>query len=152
MIKGHQDMSDMGDVIVWHENVEFKRDFFEFITERWKEEKKKKDLYLVIQYAELKEGVQPSIGGQISRKLIEDEYDLVGYSCIKMNDDVGRFAFGQYTVPLYDGPVYVEECLPDKKNNRTIKVSIDKIGQKVHPLPPPKPTLDIPPEKQKEID
>jgi len=32
-------------------------------------------------------------------------------------------------VPLYEGPVYVEECLPDKiKQERTVKVSLEKIG------------------------
>jgi hypothetical protein len=74
---------------------------------------------------ELKEGLRPSVGGQISRKLIEDEYDLVGYATIKMNDEYGKFFFGTYTVPLYDGPIYVEECLPSKLNGRTIKVSIE---------------------------
>jgi len=84
-----------------------------------------------VQYLELKDGVQPSIGGNISRKLIEDEYDLIGYACIKVNYDYpsGKFQFGTWTVPLYEGPVYVEECLPDKlKTERTVKVSLEKIG------------------------
>lgn len=52
------------------------------------------------------------MGGQISRRLIEEEYNLIGYAAIKMNDEFGKFYFGTYTVPLYEGPVYVEECLP----------------------------------------
>ena len=57
MIKGGDDNSDMGDVQVYHEQVEFRWNFYEFIQERWKWEKKKKDLYLVVQYLELKVGV-----------------------------------------------------------------------------------------------
>jgi hypothetical protein len=63
MVKGQPDNSDMKDVIVFHEQAYFKRDFNKFISDRWKEDPKKKDLYLIIQYLELQVGVQPSIGG-----------------------------------------------------------------------------------------
>lgn len=111
MVKGYPDNTEYGDVIVWLENKTFWWDFFKYIWDRWKVEKKK-DLYLIVQYLELKEGVKPTMTGQISRRLIEEEYILIGYATIKMNDEFGKFYFGTYTVPLYEGPVYVEECLP----------------------------------------
>lgn len=75
---------------------------------------------------------------------------MIGYNAIKVNIEYpsGKFTFGTWTVPLFEGPVYVEECLPDKlKPERTVKVSLEKIGQVVHPLPAPKSQIPVPPEK-----
>ena len=143
LLQGEADNTHMGDVIVWFENKTFKNDFYNMLWDIWDREKKK-NLYCVVQYLELKPGVKPTIHGTISRTLIEDEYDLIGYGVIKMNDEFAKFTFGTFTIPLYDGPIYVEECLPNKKNDKVLKITIDQPGEIIHPVNIPKPTKPLP--------
>ena len=47
----------------------------------------KENLYLVLQYLERKASVLvPTTDKVITRRLIEDEYDLIGYSSIQINN------------------------------------------------------------------
>ena len=137
--------------ILWNENTTFVRDFYQFLWDIWDRELKK-NLYLVVQYLEIKEGIVPTITTNITRKLVEDEYDLGGYGIIQLNDEYGKFLFGTFTVTLYDGPIYVEEWLENKKNGFTLKITVQQPGEIVHPMPAPKPTRDIPENIRKEMD
>lgn len=40
---------------------------------------------------------------------METEYDLLGYSIFKMNDEDARIKYGKYTLDLYYGPIYCED-------------------------------------------
>ena len=113
----------MGDVLVFNEGRTWVRDYYNWLWDIWDLEARK-NLYLIVKYLELKKGQKPTINGLISRTLFENEYDLVGYGVIRMNDDIGKFTFGTFTIPLHEGPVYVEEVRPEKKNGRILKVTI----------------------------
>jgi hypothetical protein len=41
--------------------------------------------------------------------LLEEEYDLLGYAVVKLNDKDGRIRYGDYKLELHDGPIIVEE-------------------------------------------
>lgn len=107
-MEGVDDNTAMGDIILWNENTTFVRDFYQYLWDIWDRELKK-NLYCVVQYLELKEGQIPSQTNSITRELVEDEYDLVGYGVIPLNDEFGKFVFGTFTVQLFHGPIFVEE-------------------------------------------
>ena len=64
----------------------------------------------------------------ISRRLIEDEYDLVGYTSIQINKEDGTIRYGTYILNMYQGPIFVEELLEEKRvSDLLIKVTLDPI-------------------------
>jgi hypothetical protein len=58
----------------------------------------------------------------ITKELIESEYDLIGYTVLDVSNTDGKFRFGYFNLSLYDGPIYVEELNPLKRNNVEIRV------------------------------
>mgnify|MGYP000870192848 CR=1 FL=1 len=86
------------------------------------------NLYAVVQYLQRKEGVIPTVNAVISRKLIETEYDLIGYSVIQLNNPDGTIRYGTYTLDLYDGPIYVEELDETRRKRSKIKITIGRPG------------------------
>ena len=85
------------------------------------------DVYLVLQYLERKAHISaPTVDKVISRRLIETEYDLLGYTVLKLiNDDGGSLKYGAFQLNLFKGPVFVEELLNDYRNiNQQLKVSL----------------------------
>jgi hypothetical protein len=151
IFEGTEDNTAKGDVILWNENTTFNRDFYEYLWDIWDREQKKK-LYCIVQYLELKEGIQPSKNSNITRELVEKEYDLIGYGVIRLNDKSGKFIFGTFTVQLFSGPIFVEERLDNKNRGHTLKITIQQPGEIVHPMAAIKPTKIIPPEIRKQMD
>jgi hypothetical protein len=151
IMEGIEDKTSMGDVILWNENTTWVRDYYKYLWDIWDREAKR-NLNLVVQFLELKEGILPSQTKSITRELVESEYDLIGYGIIRLNDEFGKFLFGTFTVDLYDGPIYVEELLDNKRNGYKLKVTVQQPGEIVHPMPAPKPTKEIPAELRKQMD
>ena len=50
--------------------------------------------------------------------MIEEEYDLVGYTVLQINNPDGTIRYGTYQLDLYEGPVFVEELDAIKKINK----------------------------------
>ena len=73
----------------------------------------------------------PSGASVISRVLLEEEYDLLGYGVIKINDKDGKMRFGDYKLDLHEGPIYVEDVDKHPLNGRYIWVSITSPGHTV---------------------
>lgn len=151
LYEGQEDKTAMGDIILWNENTTFVRDFYELLWDIWDRELKR-NLYLVVQYLEVKENLIPSFTSNVSRELIEREYDLAGYGIVQLNDEFGKFIFGTFTVPLFEGPIYVEELLDKKKTIFTLKITVQQPGEIVHPMAAPKPTTAIPDHLRKQLD
>jgi hypothetical protein len=76
----------------------------------------------------LKEGQVPLVGSTISRVLLENEYDLLGYGVVKLNDQYGKIRFGDYRLDLHEGPIFVEEADNHPKNGRYIWVTVAQPG------------------------
>ena len=66
--------------------------------------------------------------------MLESEYDLLGYSVLKMHDDKGRIKYGKYTLDMYDGPIYVEELRESDKNGGKITFTLGDFGSKIDPV------------------
>jgi len=66
----------------------------------------------------------------ISRDLIEAEYDLIGYGVVAVNDINGKMNYGDYSLRLHDGPIYLEELDPSKAKNMDIRVSFASASSK----------------------
>lgn len=71
----------------------------------------------------------------ISWKLIEKEYDLIGYSVVQLNNPDGSIRFGTYTIDLYDGPIVVEELEEADKVGYKLKVTFGRPGTTINPQP-----------------
>ncbi|CDW75498.1 UNKNOWN [Stylonychia lemnae] len=71
--------------------------------------------------------------------LIEAEYDLIGYGVVAVNDINGKMNYGDYTLRLYDGPIYLEEISQAKQKNMDIRVTFESATVKeIIPQYPPK--------------
>ena len=75
----------------------------------------KENMYLIFQFLERKPTVTNPTAGAITRTLIEDEYDLIGYATFKINNPDGTIRYGTNILDLYEGPIFVEELDPLKK-------------------------------------
>ena len=84
----------------------------------------------------MKEGTKPSTDLGISRVLLEEQYDPLGYAVIHLNDKDGKLKFGDYRLDLHDGPIYVAEVEQHPKNGRHIWVSVAKPGTNIRPMSP----------------
>ena len=112
------------DFIEFNDGKEWNVDFYKLF---WDEELNE-NLYCVVQYLERKEGVIPTVNAVISRKLIEDEYDWIGYSVIQLNNPDGTIRYGTYTLDLYQPPIYVEELDELKRTPFIWKVTVGRPG------------------------
>ena len=108
----------------FNDGKEWLVDFYKLF---WDEELNE-NLYWVIQYLQRKEGVIPTVNAVISRKLVEDEYDWIGYSVIQLNNPDGTIRYGTYTLDLYQPPIYVEELDELKRTPYIWKVTIGRPG------------------------
>jgi hypothetical protein len=64
--------------------------------------------------------------------LIEDEYELIGYSALKLNNPDGTIRYGSRVLNLYDGPIFVEEQDVMKMNDKQMKVTIGRPGDHIN--------------------
>lgn len=64
------------------------------------------------------EVLTPSVNAVITRKLIEDEYDLVGYTVLQLNNPDGTIRYGTYVLDFYDAPIFIEELDALKRNEK----------------------------------
>jgi hypothetical protein len=88
---------------------------------------------MVFQFIERKENItQPTNTGVITRKLIEDEYDLIGYTVFMLNNRDGTIRHGTYVLDLHDGPIFIEELDPLKKNDKRIRITIARPGDNIN--------------------
>jgi hypothetical protein len=83
-----------------------------------------KNLNVVLLYLQLKEGVKPTVASVINKSLLEAEYDLLGYTVYRLCDEKGKVKFGRFTLPLYDGPPYVEDVREEDKNGGHITFTV----------------------------
>ena len=92
----------------------------------------KENVYLVLQYLERKpEILQPTVTSVITRKLIEDEYDIIGYTVLQVNNPDGTIRYGTYLLDFYDAPIFIEELDALKRNEKKIKITLGKLGEYV---------------------
>ena len=54
----------------------------------------------------------------ITRKLIEEEYDLIGYTVLQINNPDGTLRYGSFVLDCYDGPIFIEELDAQKRNEK----------------------------------
>ena len=92
----------------------------------------RENLYLVLQYLERKVSVLvPTTDKVITRRLIEDEYDLIGYSSIQINNQDGTLRYGTYILELFKGPILVEDLQEDKRDpSKLLKIQLRPPGLK----------------------
>ena len=69
-------------------------------------------------------------------KLLRDEYNLVGYGAVQLSYGDGKVKFGEFEVPLYQGPVYVREFEPGKNTPLKIKINIERPNTEIEPKRP----------------
>mmetsp|Transcript_23601 Transcript_23601/g.23281 ORF Transcript_23601/g.23281 Transcript_23601/m.23281 type:complete len:145 (+) Transcript_23601:1738-2172(+) len=109
--------------IPFDDGIEWEKNFYEMVNHYWCIGLKK-NLNVVLLYLQLKEGKTPTIAQMINKSLLEDEYDLLGYSVFKLHDDSGRVRYGKYQLDIYDGPIYVEDLRESDKNGGKITFTI----------------------------
>jgi hypothetical protein len=68
-----------------------------------------RNLNLVMLYLAVKEGTKPTIASSINKIMLENEYDLLGYTSLRLHDDDGKILYGRYKLPLYDGEPFIED-------------------------------------------
>lgn len=71
------------------------------------------------------------MGAVITKSLLESEYDLIGYSSMKIHDENAKIKYGTYSLDLYEGPIYVEEIDYSGKNGAKITFTIGEWGCKI---------------------
>ena len=59
---------------------------------------------------------------------------MLGYTVYKLNDDKGKVRYGRHTLPLYDGPPYVEDIREEDKNGGTITFTVGEFGKMVQEI------------------
>jgi hypothetical protein len=75
--------------------------------------------------------IVPTTDKVITRRLIEDEYDLIGYSSIQINNQDGTLRYGTYILDLFKGPILVEDLQEDKRDpNKLLKIQLRPPGLK----------------------
>ncbi len=71
----------------------------------------------------------PSTDKVITRRLIEDEYDLIGYTSVQINNDDGTLKYGTYILELFQGPIIVEELNESRRDpSKQVKFSLRPPG------------------------
>lgn len=66
----------------------------------------------------------PTIADSITKTLLESEYDLLGYTAMKVHDNDAKIKYGKYKLPLYDGPIFVEDMRTEEMNGGYITFTI----------------------------
>lgn len=84
--------------------------------------------YLIIQLLEKREGAYPK--KVTNREMLEEDYELLGYTVLQMNLKDGSLAYGTYYLQFFEGPIFIEELDPDKKMNSAVKITIKPINFK----------------------
>eukprot|EP00347_Sterkiella_histriomuscorum_P021767 403332835 len=97
------------DCLIFQSGKVWVRDFYNWLWDMWDEDTFH-NLNLLVQLIQVKEEVkQPTVSSLISRELIEAEYDLIGYGVVAVNDINGKINYGDYSLKLHEGPIYVED-------------------------------------------
>lgn len=94
--------------IPFDDGIAFEKNFYEMLWHYWSINVER-NLNLVLLYLQLKEGVIPTNESALNKSLLESEYDLLGYTSLRLHDDEGKIPYGRYKLPLYDGPIYIED-------------------------------------------
>ena len=115
------------------------QDFYSLFWNKWYKEKNR-NLYLLIQILQLKDGVQPS-NANITKQLLLREYDLIGYGTEQLTFGDGKVKYGEFEVPIYKGPIYVCEFEQIKMTPIKIRISIDQPSFDLPALKPEPRTL-----------
>ena len=89
----------------------------------------KENVYLVLQYLELKPDIDPTGHSVVTRQDIEDEWDLIGYTVLVLNQPDGTIRYGSFILDLYDGPIFIEDLDVQKRNVTSMKVTIGRPGE-----------------------
>ena len=90
----------------------------------------RENCYLVLQFIQRKEEIEkPTVNATITRKLIEDEYDLIGYTVLQINNPDGTIRYGSYIMDFYEAPIYIEELDALKRTEKNCKITIGKPGE-----------------------
>ena len=113
------------DGVHWHKN------FYRLVNKYWEMGLDTRNLNLVLLYLQLKDGVEPTNANVLTKNLLETEYDLLGYTVLRAHDKLARIKYGKYKLPLYDGPVFVEDIRPEDKNGGWITFTVEHAGKKV---------------------
>jgi hypothetical protein len=56
--------------------------------------------------------------------MLEEDYDLLGYTVLQMNSKDGSLVYGTYYLQFFEGPIFVEELDPNKSINSVVKLTL----------------------------
>ena len=82
---------------------------------------------------------------EMNRKMVDADYSLVGYAVYRLTSTEGDINFGSYELSLYEGPIFIEERLKEKKLPYKLKVTISRLERHVPQVEPP---VQIKPKKK----
>ena len=120
--------------IPFDDGIEWEKNFYQMISHYWSIGLNR-NLNVVLLYLQLKEGVKPTVASVINKTMLEAEYDLLGYTVLKAHDDNGKILYGKYHLPLYDGPIFVEDLREEDKNGGFLTFTLEDFGKQVKEIP-----------------
>ena len=128
------------DVMILDETQIWYQDFYSLF---WNKSYKgdNRNLYLLIQVLQLKKNKQPS-GANITKQLLLDEYDLIGYGTEQLSSGDGKVKYGEFEVPLYRPPIYVCEFEQARTTPLKIKINVEKPNLNI-PITRPEPKTEL---------
>lgn len=86
MKKSEKEKEVAPDSIPIDDGIQWQKNFYKMVSHYWSIGLHK-NLNVVLLYLQLKEGVKPSVGSMITKSLLEQEYDLLGYSVFRLCDE-----------------------------------------------------------------
>lgn len=132
--KSEKDKQIAPDTIPFDESIQWEKNFYEMISHYWAIGLNR-NLNVVLLYLQLKPGVKPTVASIINKTMLEAEYDLLGYTVLKMHDENAKIQYGKFKLPLYDGPPYVEDLREQDKNGGFITFTLEEPGREVKEIP-----------------
>lgn len=84
--------------------------------------------YLIIQLLEKKINAYPK--KVTNRTMLEEDYELRGYTVLQLNTKDGNLAYGTFHLEFFEGPIFIEELDPDKRLGTVVKITIYPVEYK----------------------
>jgi len=56
--------------------------------------------------------------------MLEEDYELIGYTILMLNSKDGSMVFGTYYLEFFEGPIFIEELDPEKSINSVVKLTL----------------------------
>lgn len=78
--------------------------------------------YLIIQLLQKRPNAYPK--KITNRAMLEEDYELLGYTVLQVNLKDGNIAYGTYYLEFFEGPIFIEELDPDKNLGTFVKITL----------------------------